>query len=368
MIDEEYMGIALELAKRGAFTVSPNPMVGAIIVKDNEIIGEGWHEVYGGLHAERNAFKNCKCSAFGATLYVTLEPCCHYGKTPPCTQIIIEQKIKRVVIGSCDPNPLVAGKGIEQLKEAGIEVVTGVLETQCKELNHVFFHYIQTKTPYVTMKYAMTMDGKIATKTGESQWITNQESRMNVHRLRSKVTGIMVGVGTVIADDPMLTCRIEGGKNPIRIICDTNLRTPYQSKVVTTAGEIRTIIATASEDCERILQYRRYGCDIIQVSKKENYIDLDELMHRLGELEIDSVLLEGGATLNASALQSRIVQRVQAYIAPMIFGGKDALTPIEGDGVEKINCSYQLKKKSIQWFENDLYIESEVEYPCLQEL
>ena len=224
MPEEKYMRRAIELAKKGSGHVNPNPLVGAVIVRDGEIIGEGYHECYGQLHAERNAIANAKKrgnSLEGSTIYVTLEPCCHYGKTPPCTEAIIEEKIARVVVGSDDPNPLVSGKGFQMLREKGIEVIPHFLKEECDAMNHVFFHYIRTGIPYVAMKYAMTMDGKIACYTGDSKWVTGEESRAHVQTLRNHYKGIMAGIGTVLADDPMLNCRIEGGRDPIRIIADS---------------------------------------------------------------------------------------------------------------------------------------------------
>lgn len=231
MIKEEYMRYAIELAKRATGFTNPNPLVGAVIVKEDRIIGKGYHEKCGQLHAERNAFASLKASAEGATLYVTLEPCCHYGKTPPCTEAIVEHKITRVVIGSRDPNPLVAGKGVRFLREHGIEVIEDYLREECDRINPVFFHYITTKMPYVVLKYAMTADGKIATVTGDSKWITNDASRMKVQHMRHRYMGIMAGIGTVLADDPMLNVRVEGLKSPIRIICDSNLRIPLDSQI-----------------------------------------------------------------------------------------------------------------------------------------
>ena len=233
MSDRDYMERAIELAKYGRGWTNPNPMVGAVIVKDGRTIGEGFHERYGGLHAERNAFASCSESAAGATLYVTLEPCCHYGKTPPCTEAILEQGIRRVVIGSRDPNPQVAGKGAETLRAAGIQVEEDFMREECDRLNPVFFHYIVTKMPYVVMKYAMTADGKIATRTGASKWITGEKARMTVQEMRHACMGIMAGVGTVFADDPLLTVRLEGKKSPVRIICDSKLRLylPYSRTI-----------------------------------------------------------------------------------------------------------------------------------------
>ena len=248
MPEEKYMRRAIELAKKGSGHVNPNPLVGAVIVKDGEIIGEGYHECYGQLHAERNAIASLTESAEGATIYVTLEPCCHYGKTPPCTEAIIEQKIKRVVIGSRDPNPKVSGKGIKMLQEAGIEVIEDFMREECDRLNPVFFHYITTKTPYVVMKYAMTLDGKIATKTGASKWITGEPARQEVQHMRHRYMGIMAGIGTVLADDPMLNVRVEGWKSPVRIVCDSSLRIPLDSQIVRSAKEYRTIVAYAGRE------------------------------------------------------------------------------------------------------------------------
>lgn len=367
MVDKQYMKMALNLAMKGCGFVNPNPMVGAIIVKDNEIIGEGYHESYGMFHAERNALKNCKKSPEGATMYVTLEPCCHYGKTPPCAQAIIEAGISKVVVGSLDPNPLVSGKGIEELCNKGIEVIEGVLKEECDSINEVFFHYIKTKVPYVVMKYAMTMDGKIATYTGKSKWITGDSSRKRVHEDRHRYSGIMVGVETVLLDNPMLDCRIENSKNPVRIVCDTNLRTPIGSKIVNTASEIPTIIATCENNKYKQKLYKDKGCKIIVISRKNNHVDLKELMTKLGEEKIDSILLEGGGTLNWSALNSGIVNKVQAYIAPKIFGGVGAKTPISGIGVDEPNNSFCLSNPKIIRIDEDILIESEVLKKCSQE-
>ena len=234
MSDAEYMKLAIELAKKGAGYVNPNPMVGAVIVKDNRIIGQGYHETFGGMHAERNALKNCRESPIGSTLYVILEPCCHYGKTPPCTEIIIASGITRVVVGTLDCNPIVSGKGVKILEKNNIQVDVGILEKECQQLIKVFRKYVTKHIPYVFMKYAMTLDGKIATYTNQSKWVSGEEARKQVHQLRHKVTAIMVGVNTVIQDNPLLTCRLENGKNPIRIVCDTNLRTPITSKIIKT--------------------------------------------------------------------------------------------------------------------------------------
>lgn len=357
---EKYMNRAIELAKKGEGYVNPNPMVGAVIVKGDEIIGEGYHMKYGGLHAERNALANCTKSPKGATIYVTLEPCCHYGKTPPCTEAIIESGISKVVIGSFDPNPLVSGKGAKILREHGIEVYEGFLRDKCDDINKIFFHYIKTKTPYVVMKYAMTLDGKISTYLGESKWITSEEARKHVHMTRHSLAGIMVGVNTVIKDNPMLNCRLEKGNNPVRIICDSNLRTPLESNIVSTAKKIDTIIATCSNDETRKELYRDMGCLILDVKKKDNVIDLVDLMNKLGEKGIDSILLEGGSTLNWSALNSKIVNEIQAYIAPKIFGGIESKSPIGGLGIDLPSNCFKLTNTRITQIGPDILIESEV--------
>ncbi len=362
MEDKSYMKRALELACKGAGFVNPNPMVGAVIVKDGVVIGEGYHEKYGGLHAERNALKNCRKSPKGATMYVTLEPCCHYGKTPPCTEAIIESGISRVVIGTLDVNPVVAGKGAKILAETGIRVEVGVMERECKKLNRVFNKYMTTKRPYVVMKYAMTADGKIATAQGESKWITGEAARENVHRLRKNLSGIMVGVSTVIADDPSLNCRLEEPSiNPVRIICDSNLRTPLNSVVVKTAKDSRTIIATSSEDNRRIEAYEKEGCEVLHIPHADNGIDLNYLMSELGSMGIDSILLEGGGTLNYSALESKIVDEIHIHMAPKIFGG-NGKSPVEGKGISDINSAVQLNPINTTWYGNDLVVENEVIY------
>lgn len=359
LTDEKYMRLALELAEKGRGWVSPNPVVGAVIVRDDgTVIAEGYHERYGELHAERNALKHCTESPDGATMYVTLEPCCHHGRQPPCTDAILEAGIRRVVVGSGDPNPIVAGKGIRILREHGVEVTEGVLREECNAINEIFFHYIQTNTPYVVMKYAMTLDGKIAAYTGKSQWITGETARAHVQELRGKLYGIMAGVGTVLADDPLLTCRIPGARTPVRIICDTHLRTPLTSKIVNTAAEVPTIIATASEDADLIRSYEEKGCRILQTAKTESgTIDLRELMKKLGSEKIDSILLEGGGTLNWSALESGIVNRVMAYVSPKLFGGRDAKTPVEGQGVSAPPLAVHLKNTTVTRLGEDFLIE-----------
>ena len=372
MPEEKYMRRAIELAKKGSGHVNPNPLVGAVIVRDGEIIGEGYHECYGQLHAERNAIANVKKrgnSLEGSTIYVTLEPCCHYGKTPPCTEAIIEEKIARVVVGSDDPNPLVSGKGFQMLREKGIEVIPHFLKEECDAMNYVFFHYIRTGTPYVAMKYAMTMDGKIACYTGDSKWVTGEESRAHVQTLRNHYKGIMAGIGTVLADDPMLNCRIEGGRDPIRIIADSHLRIPIDSQLVRTAGQQPLIVACLPDaDEEKAAQLQEKGVEVLRIpgvtteditEEQKEVISLPVLMKELGARKIDGILLEGGGQLNESALQAGIVDRIYCYIAPKIFGGAQAKTPVEGQGLTRAADAWQFNRIGMQEFGQDILLEYE---------
>ena len=374
MTDQNYMLQAIQLAKQGEGWTNPNPMVGAVIVKNGRIIGKGYHKKCGELHAERNAIASLTESAEGATIYVTLEPCCHYGKTPPCTEAIIEQKIKRVVNGSRDPNPKVSGKGIKMLQEAGIEVIEDFMREECDRLNPVFFHYITTKTPYVVMKYAMTLDGKIATKTGASKWITGEAARAEVQHMRHRYMGIMADIGTVLADDPMLNVRVEGWKSPIRILCDSGLRIPLDGQIVKSAGKYRTIVAYADSENTEAKRKRLHemGVETIWCPDENNQVDLKKLMRYLGEEGIDSILLEGGGTLNDSALRAGIVQEVQAFIAPKLFGGMNSKTPVEGIGVRFPSEAVKLKCTDICQIGEDIRITCQVcgkeqEESCLQE-
>lgn len=356
------MELAIELAKKGEGKVNPNPMVGALIVKDGTIIGEGYHEKYGEGHAEVNAFKSLKEDPSGATMYVTLEPCSHYGKTPPCVDKIIQSKIKRVVIGMIDPNPLVSGNGVDKLKRAGIEVKVGVLEDKCKKLNEIFIKYILTKNPFVVLKTAMSLDGKIATRTGESKWITSEKSRLEVHNLRNKLSAIMVGVNTVIKDNPELTCRIENGNDPIRIIVDSTLKIPMDSKVLQNKDN-KTIIATTKRaNINSMQELLKKNIQVIIIEEKNGQVDLSELIKKLGELGIDSILLEGGSTLNYSALEENIVDKVMVYIAPKIIGGESSKTPVGGRGIDKLNDAFKLKNIAINILNEDILVEGYIDY------
>ena len=361
--DIEYMRRAMELAERGVGFTNPNPMVGAVIVKGGKVIGEGWHERCGEWHAERNAFRNCTVPAEGATMYVTLEPCCHYGKTPPCTEAIIEHGIARVVVGMEDPNPLVAGKGIALLREAGIEVVCGVEEEALREQNRVFLKYISTKLPWVAMKTAMTLDGKIATRTGDSKWITGAEARAYVHELRHRFMAIVVGIGTAVADDPLLNCRIEGRgvRQPIRVVVDSNARLSLDSQLVKTAGEYRTIVAhTRFAPEERVKALREAGVEMLLCKEKEGLVDVRNLLELLGQSGIDSILLEGGGSLNYTFLAEGLADELYAFIAPKIVGGMNAKTPVEGAGMEKMADAINLELENVLNVGHDVLLKLKV--------
>ncbi len=351
---EMYMRRAIELAKMGIGFTNPNPLVGAVIVKDGRIIAEGYHAHYGELHAERNALKNATEDVTGGDMYVTLEPCSHYGKQPPCCEAVVENGIKRVYIGSRDPNPRVSGNGVKYLKEHGVEVIEDFMRDECDEMNDIFFHYITTKTPYVILKTAMTIDGKIASFTGDSKWITNEKSREDVHRTRKRVSSIMVGINTVLQDDPMLNCRLENPKHPIRVICDSRLRIPLDSQIVKTANEIHTIIATVSDDGEKISLLESKGVEIIRTSGER--VNLKEFMSILGKRRIDSVLIEGGGELNFSVINEGLVNEINLYIAPKVIGGATAKTPVEGMGIELVRNAQTFKAPEVFTFGDDVML------------
>ncbi len=405
---ERFMRAAIELAKKGEGWTNPNPLVGAVIVKENQIIGQGYHHKYGDLHAERDALRDCRergNNPSGAQIFVTLEPCCHTGKQPPCVEAIVEARIKKVVAGSRDPNPLVSGKGAAFLRERGVEVEEDFLRSECDALNFIFFHYITSKTPYVALKYAMTADGKIATAAGKSKWISCQESRDFVHQLRNKYSCIMAGIGTVLADDPLLTCRIPGGRNPTRVICDSSLRIPLDSQLVQSAAEVPTIVACAAQDCaapsaertqdlnarasgeasqakegatsenrsqakdcaalpdrdflEKEKALAQKGVQVIRCGSPScgNRVDLCLLMKKLGELGLDSVLVEGGGALNFSLLKAGLVQRVYSFVAPKIFGGAAAPSPVAGSGVLEVADAFSLSQTDARKIGSDVLIE-----------
>ena len=343
--DEDYMKLAIALAQKGRGYVSPNPMVGAVIVKNGRIISRGYHQRFGGNHAEINALKNAAEDVAGSTLYVTLEPCCHEGKTPPCVDSIVKHKIARVVIGTIDSNPLVSCQGINYLQSCGIEVKTDVLENECRKLNEIFFHYMETGLPFVTIKYAQTLDGRIATATGESQWISSEASLKFTHKLRAAHDAILVGAGTVIKDNPELTVRLVRGRNPLRVIVDSALKIPAKSKVLQNLSQNKTIIATIKKANDP--QFKRLiklGAEIITVdADKQGKVDLKKLLKMLAKRNISSVLIEGGAQIITSILINNLANRMITVIAPKILG-----KGIEAVGDLKIHNLALAKKLSIR--------------------
>lgn len=357
MTDEDYMREALQAARKAFGRTSPNPLVGAVIVNNDKIVATGWHHKAGEEHAEINALRAAGDLAAGATMYVTLEPCSHYGKTPPCANAVIKAGIKRVVMAMIDPNPQVAGQGKKLLEEAGIEVTCGVLEAEARKLNEVFLKWITTGRPWVTMKTAMTLDGKIASVSGKSQWITNELSRTKVHGLRDCHDAILVGIGTVLADDPSLTTRLpdRSGKNPLRVIVDSQARTPLTAKVITDRLAPTIIAVTEAAPIERRKQLAAAGAEVLVVNDGPQ-VDLTKLFAVLGERKLTSVLVEGGGTINYSLLSSGQADKVYAFIAPKFLGGKTALTPVEGAGITEVDDAVLLVDTKVEQFGNDVCV------------
>lgn len=354
MSDEKFMREALRIAKNAEGRTSPNPLVGAVIVRENKIIAEGWHRKAGTPHAEIHALNMAGELAKNSTMYVTLEPCSHYGRTPPCANKIVESGISKVVIAMQDPNPKVAGRGIEILKSAGISVEIGLLEDEARKLNEVFIKYITKKIPFVTAKFACSLDGKIATTAGESQWITCEESRKFSHHLRDINDAIIVGVNTVLTDNPSLTTRMVIGKNPVRIVVDSMARTPINSKVICD-GQAETVLAvTENAPLEKILELKNFGVEIIVAGRDK--VDLKILLEELAKREITSVLVEGGGTLHYSMFENNLVDKIFAFIAPKIIGGKNSLTAVEGAGFTKISDAVQIKNLTAENIGEDILI------------
>lgn len=355
--DEKYMRLAMQLAGNAIGRTSPNPLVGAVIVKDNRVVGCGWHRKAGTPHAEVHALNQAGELAQGADVYVTLEPCAHYGKTPPCAKALVEAKVKNVYGGLLDVNPKVAGKGFKILEDAGIHVEYGFLQDELRKQNEVFFKWIEHKKPFIVLKAAMTLDGKIATATGQSKWITNETSRAYGYKLRDIYDGIMVGINTVIEDNPMLTARVDGGKNPIRIVVDSSLKIDINANVVQDKSE-KTIVATTDKaDKDKILKLQAQDVDVIVVDKDENdKVDIEKLLDILGQQNICSILVEGGATLSGSFVARKLVDKVYFFIAPKIVGGKEAKTPVAGTGILNLQEALALKDIQIEKLEEDILI------------
>ncbi|HBT20047.1 MAG TPA: bifunctional diaminohydroxyphosphoribosylaminopyrimidine deaminase/5-amino-6-(5-phosphoribosylamino)uracil reductase RibD [Peptococcaceae bacterium] len=357
-VDEKFMKKALELARKGYGITSPNPMVGAVVVKNGKIISEGYHQGPGKPHAEAEALEKAGKEAYGSTLYVNLEPCCHYGRTPPCVDRIIEAGVKKVVSAMIDPNPLVSGKGFKKLIEHGIAVECGVLEKEAKKLNEVFIKYITTGKPFIICKYAMTLDGKIAAKTGDAKWISGVLSRKFVHQLRYGVDAILTGIGTVIADDPLLNCRLNDKieKQPIRIILDSNLRIPLNSKLLHDKGSKTIIVTTEKYNYSKAEKLKALGIEIIFSPLRDNRVDVKWLIKYLGEREITSILVEGGSSVITSFVELGLIDKFVVFVAPKIVGGVDAPTPVAGVGIERMEGAVLLRDIEVSKIGDDVMI------------
>ena len=360
--DEYYMKEAIELAKKGIGKVNPNPLVGAVIVKNNEIIGSGYHQAYGEAHAEVNAIIDAESkgiSVEGATIYVTLEPCSHYGKTPPCALKIVDKKFKRVVVGSNDPNPLVSGRGLEMIRNAGIEVVTAVLEAECTEINKVFYKYITTKTPYIFLKVAITLDGKIATSVGDSKWISNEESREKVQYYRNKFMGIMIGANTLSNDNPSLTARMSEGRDPYRIIIDPDLISNDSFNVVKNNKDSKTIIVTRETNKnENAYELEtKYNIKFIFIENSDKEFDIKNIVEKIGELGIDSILIEGGSRVISKAFEEDIIDAGEIFVSNKILGDEKGISFISGFTKLKMQEAMELPNVKFNIYGNNIGIE-----------
>jgi len=360
-VNERFMRLALRLARKGKGMTNPNPVVGAIVVKDDRIVGRGYHKKSGGPHAEIFALSQAKENSRGAKLYVTLEPCCHFGKTPPCTDAIIKSGIREIIIACLDPNPLNNGKGIKILQKSGIKVTKGVLEEDAKRLNEPFAKYITKGLPFVSLKMAETLDGKIATVTGDSRWVTGEPARKYVHRLRSEVDAILVGVNTVLRDDPYLTCRSskKPHRHPIRIIVDSRLRLPARMKVFSNHSPV--IVATTLNSNQKVKALEKKGIRILKIREKNGRVDLMALMRRLAkDIGITNLMIEGGGEVAASALKEGLIDKCLFFISPKIIGGRSASTPVEGEGISRMNDAIRLKDVKLKRFGEDILVEGYV--------
>jgi len=361
----DFMKMALELAQKARGRTSPNPLVGAVVVKGNIVVGKGYHHQAGTPHAEVHALNEAGAEAAGADLYVSLEPCNHYGRTPPCTEAIIRAGVKRVFVAVRDPNPLVRGKGIARLREHGIEVVEGLLEKEARKVNEVYWKYIQTRLPFVALKTAVSLDGKIATETGDSRWITGEEARLHGHQLRNTYDAILVGIGTIAADDPSLTCRLPGGegRDPVRVIVDSRLSIDEQARVLNLTSPAPTIIATTSRSPVEKRNLLEQKARVLVVNEGPQ-VELPLLLKALGGMGITSVLVEGGGRINGSFLRGNLVDKYYFYLAPRIIGGTKAPGPFAGEGFPVLAGSVRLVDLSLERLGTDFLVAG---YPARQE-
>jgi diaminohydroxyphosphoribosylaminopyrimidine deaminase/5-amino-6-(5-phosphoribosylamino)uracil reductase len=361
MDDEHWMRKALRLAEKGRGRTSPNPLVGAILVKNDNVVGEGYHAKAGEAHAEIIALQRARERAKGATLYINLEPCAHYGKTPPCAPQVIKAGVKSVVIGMEDPNPLVRGKGIGTLKKAGLNVHAGILERECQRLNEAFCKYIVAKEPFVILKVAATLDGKVSTREGDSKWISGEASRRFVHKLRGEVDGVLVGIGTVLRDDPLLTTRIKGGRDPYRIVLDSQLKIPEEAKVIGDFPARVVIATTESVPGDKMERLRKRGVRILPFESKEGKIDLKSCLSKLGEIGMMSLMVEGGNQVNGSFLDEGLIDKLLLFLSPKLIGDPQAPGIFGGKGVSKLQEAIPLKEMKARRIGEDIFLEGYLE-------
>jgi diaminohydroxyphosphoribosylaminopyrimidine deaminase/5-amino-6-(5-phosphoribosylamino)uracil reductase len=356
-MDEHWMARALALAERGRGYVEPNPLVGAVVVRDGQVVGEGWHQRFGEAHAEINALAAAGKAAEGATLCVTLEPCCHHGKTPPCTEAVLRSGIRRVVAAMVDPFPQVGGQGAALLRAAGVQVEVGLLEAEARRLNAPYLKLLGTGRPYVHAKWAMTLDGKIATRTGDSKWISSEGSRQRVHELRGRMDAIIVGIGTVLADDPLLTARPPGPRTPVRIVLDSQGRLPPDSKLATTARETPVLVVTTDTlPANRSDALRTLGCTVLALAADQGRPRIGALLDELGRRRMTNVVVEGGAEVLGKFLDAREVDEVHVYIAPKLIGGAAARTAVAGKGVDKLADAPTFKDWNVETVDGDVLL------------
>jgi diaminohydroxyphosphoribosylaminopyrimidine deaminase / 5-amino-6-(5-phosphoribosylamino)uracil reductase len=356
-----WMKRALHLAKKGTGRTSPNPMVGAVLVKRGRVVGEGYHVKAGEAHAEIIALQKAGKEARGSTLYINLEPCAHQGKTPPCAPAVVEGGVKRVVIGMVDPNPMVRGKGISILRKAGIDVNVGTLEKECKTLNEAFCKYILLKEPFVILKVAATLDGKMATRNGDSKWISNETSRCFVHRTRNEVDGVVVGIGTVFKDDPLLTARVRGGRDPYRIILDSRLQIPEEAKVIGLSSSKTIIATTAVAPRDKIERLEKAGVHVLILESKNGRVDLRALLSRLGQMGMMSILVEGGGHVNGAFFDEGLIDKFLLFLSPRLLGDSQAMGIFAGKGADQLQKSTTVKELKVKKIGGDILIEGYVE-------
>ncbi|HVP76628.1 MAG TPA: bifunctional diaminohydroxyphosphoribosylaminopyrimidine deaminase/5-amino-6-(5-phosphoribosylamino)uracil reductase RibD [Thermodesulfobacteriota bacterium] len=362
MDDEKWMKRALRLAEAGKGRTSPNPLVGAVLVKRGKMVGEGYHAKIGEAHAEIVALRQAGDKARGAVLYVNLEPCTHYGRTPPCAPQVIKAGVKRVVIGMEDPNPVVHGKGIEALKKAGLDIKVGVLVEECRRLNEAFCKYILNKQPFVLLKAAATLDGKIATRNGDSKWISGEASRRLVHKVRDQVDGVLVGVGTILRDDPLLTARRKEGREPYRIVLDSRLKIPEEARVFEHSASEVILATTELAPCEKVERLEKRGVRVLIIHSKEGRVDLRSCLTKLAEIGVMNLLVEGGSQVNGSFLDEGLIDKLLLFLSPRLMGDPKALGIFDGRGVSNLSEAITIKEISTKRIGEDLFVEGYLEW------